>query len=137
MLGFPNAGSAIGLNLSGYNRALGSGWDLSPPAAARPATTARPMLATPHPAPTPVWQNPVYAVRRLRSENVCSKLRDGSVVRLTRYGNISYCVVPKVGCTFWLNVFRFLHGDTGPKNYTSPFHIPRVITHYGPRKRMK
>ncbi|XP_070176001.1 uncharacterized protein [Littorina saxatilis] len=120
--------------LSGYYRALAQ---LSPESYTprlAPALSTRP---PPPPGTTPVWQNPVYAERRHRSENVCSKVRNGGVARLARYGNVSYCVVPKIGCTFWLNVFRFLHGDTGNKKYPSPFAIPRVVTHYGARKNMK
>ena len=26
---------------------------------------------------------------------------------------MSYCVVPKAGCTFWIRIFRFLNNDTG------------------------
>ena len=133
---FWGAGGAARRKLSGYNEALDSAWALPMPAVTRPATP-RPVLSNLPPAPTPVWQNPIYAERRHLSENVCSKVREGKVERLTRYGNISYCVVPKVGCTFWINVFRFLHRDTGSKNYTSPFDIPRIITHYGGRKSMK
>lgn len=86
---------------------------------------------------TSVWNNPVYAARRQRSEDTCLKVKQGGVARLTRFGNVSYCVVPKVGCTFWLNVFRYLHNDTGKHLYPSPFDIPRMTTHYGPLKRMR
>ncbi|KAK6165983.1 hypothetical protein SNE40_022781 [Patella caerulea] len=49
---------------------------------------------------------------------------------------LSYCLTPKVACTHWINVFRFLANDTGGRVYKSPFDIPRVITHYALKKHM-
>ncbi|XP_059178276.1 uncharacterized protein LOC131957462 [Physella acuta] len=44
---------------------------------------------------------------------------------------LSNCIVPKVGCTFWINIFRFLNNETSGVIYDSPFDIPRMTTHYG------
>ncbi|KAL3866584.1 hypothetical protein ACJMK2_043871 [Sinanodonta woodiana] len=51
-------------------------------------------------------------------------------------GNLAYCVTPKVGCTYWKRVFRFIYRDFNgtPK---SPVDIPRMYTHYGPLKNIK
>nr|KAG5695906.1 hypothetical protein BaRGS_017344 [Batillaria attramentaria] len=45
--------------------------------------------------------------------------RQGAVVSLVNYGKVSYCMVPKVGCTFWINVFRFFSMSQG----TPPEHL--------------
>ena len=49
--------------------------------------------------------------------------------------NLAYCITPKVGCTFWKQVFRFIAGDYGPNiNVTRPAHIDRMEAHYGELK---
>ncbi|XP_025107342.1 carbohydrate sulfotransferase 11-like isoform X4 [Pomacea canaliculata] len=99
--------------------------------------TTQVTVATTTSAPSSAWDHSVYAHRRQQCENTCVRLREGGVVRTTRHGNTSYCVVPKVGCTFWLNIFRYLYNDTGDRTYSSPYDIPRMVTHYAPLKRMK
>ncbi|KAK7507870.1 hypothetical protein BaRGS_00000835, partial [Batillaria attramentaria] len=136
------AGQAIKQKFTSYGQSVGlvSKFLAPGPGPATPSADGVGYAVTPLPpgtSVTPVWFNPVYAKRRQRSEDICVKVKQGGVARLTRYGNVSYCVVPKVGCTFWLNVFRYLHNDTGKQHYPSPFDIPRMTTHYGGRKSMK
>ncbi|XP_055959325.1 carbohydrate sulfotransferase 11-like [Patella vulgata] len=50
---------------------------------------------------------------------------------------LSYCQSPKVGCTHWINIFRFLANATGDVLYKSPFDIPRLVTHEGSKRRME
>ena len=45
---------------------------------------------------------------------------------------VAYCEVPKVGCTFWKRVFRFLNKDYGTQNIVRPNDIPRFYTHMAP-----
>ena len=42
-----------------------------------------------------------------------------------------YCSVPKVGCTFWKRVFRFI-GNDYKGHFKSPESIPRLFVHVGP-----
>ncbi|KAL8618749.1 hypothetical protein ACOMHN_015159 [Nucella lapillus] len=81
----------------------------------------------------------VYIQRRQESEAWCRQMGSGQgrgVHMWVHYNHTAYCILPKVGCTFWKNVFRYLHGDTGG-NYPSPFHIPRIYTHNGPMRSMR
>ncbi|KAK3593178.1 hypothetical protein CHS0354_039664 [Potamilus streckersoni] len=50
--------------------------------------------------------------------------------------NMVYCITPKVGCTFWKRIFRFLNKDYvgEPKN---PFDITRMFSHFGPINHME
>ncbi|KAK6165984.1 hypothetical protein SNE40_022782 [Patella caerulea] len=50
---------------------------------------------------------------------------------------LSYCLSPKVGCTHWINIFRFLANATMGVLYKSPFDIPRMVTHYGGKGKME
>ncbi|ESP00559.1 hypothetical protein LOTGIDRAFT_75769, partial [Lottia gigantea] len=43
--------------------------------------------------------------------------------------NMSYCVIPKNGCTFWIRVMRYLNKDTENKKISSPFDISRFEAH--------
>ena len=79
----------------------------------------------------------VYIDRNRRAQDACLNFAASSIQQVTVYKNMAYCVVPKAGCTFWINVFRFLHGDTGRRMYVTPFDIPRLFTHYGPLKHMR
>ncbi|XP_045171702.2 carbohydrate sulfotransferase 11-like isoform X2 [Mercenaria mercenaria] len=51
---------------------------------------------------------------------------------------INYCETPKVGCTFWKSVMRFLAGDypTG-RQIQKPSDIDRAFVHSGPWKNIK
>ncbi|XP_055870817.1 carbohydrate sulfotransferase 11-like [Biomphalaria glabrata] len=51
-------------------------------------------------------------------------------VFLDQFNKMAYCVVPKVGCTYWINILRFLNNDTYGMVFESPHDIPRIITHY-------
>ncbi|XP_041364488.1 carbohydrate sulfotransferase 11-like isoform X2 [Gigantopelta aegis] len=50
---------------------------------------------------------------------------------------MAYCVVPKVGCTFWIRIFRFLNHDTGGIAVRSPFEIDAGIAHEAGKRTMK
>ncbi|XP_025080192.1 carbohydrate sulfotransferase 10-like isoform X2 [Pomacea canaliculata] len=47
--------------------------------------------------------------------------------------NLSMCLVPKVGCTFWKRVFFHLYGDSGktPGQVSTPLDIDRLYVHFG------
>ena len=45
---------------------------------------------------------------------------------------VAYCEVPKVGCTFWKRVLRFINQDYGIQNITKPNEISRLYTHMTP-----
>ncbi|XP_041374636.1 carbohydrate sulfotransferase 11-like isoform X2 [Gigantopelta aegis] len=81
----------------------------------------------------------VYTERQKRLRDTCLLQPAGRLRRILSHDayKLSYCAVPKAGCTFWINVFRFLHRETGGVNVSSPFEIPRMITHYGARQKMK
>ena len=42
---------------------------------------------------------------------------------------VAYCEVPKVGCTFWKRVLRFINKDYDTPNITNPKQISRMYTH--------
>ncbi|KAK7474592.1 hypothetical protein BaRGS_00034176, partial [Batillaria attramentaria] len=81
----------------------------------------------------------VLEERRKRYEDVCKNAEiPGTVSFSLAYlpANLSVCVPPKVGCTFWKRVIYFLHGDTdrGPDNdvlpVSSPFDVSRMHVHF-------
>ncbi|KAK6195293.1 hypothetical protein SNE40_000754 [Patella caerulea] len=80
----------------------------------------------------------IFSTRRKRIRDACLLDTRGRVQGLMIYkaANLSYCVVPKAGCTFWKRIFRFLNGDTGNSDIISPFKINRMIVHYGSYKHM-
>ena len=45
---------------------------------------------------------------------------------------VAYCGVPKVGCTFWKRVLRFINKDYDTPNITKPNQISRMYTHMMP-----
>lgn len=45
--------------------------------------------------------------------------------------SLIYCDIPKVGCTHWKRVFRFISHDYEGK-VDSPEEIPRIYAHFGP-----
>ncbi|XP_071111684.1 carbohydrate sulfotransferase 11-like [Haliotis cracherodii] len=47
---------------------------------------------------------------------------------------MSYGVLAKAGCTFWIRVFRFLHNDTLGRKFDNPFQMTRGEAHGGRRK---
>ncbi|XP_060591316.1 carbohydrate sulfotransferase 9-like [Ruditapes philippinarum] len=52
--------------------------------------------------------------------------------------DIHYCIVPKVGCTFWKRIFRFLGKDYRTnQNVQKPSDIDRNYVHYGPMKNIQ
>ena len=79
-----------------------------------------------------------YTRRLKRLRDACLIHPAGRVQRIISHDTykLSYCAVPKAGCTFWINIFRFLHNETGGVKFRSPFEIPRYVTHYGERKNM-
>ncbi|ESO92755.1 hypothetical protein LOTGIDRAFT_162235 [Lottia gigantea] len=80
----------------------------------------------------------VFESRRKRIRDGCILDSHGQVQKILIYrpSNISYCVIPKAGCTYWKQIFRFLNGDVGSKNISSPFEINRMLAHYGSYKQM-
>ena len=75
----------------------------------------------------------LYTQRQKRLNDFCLTHPNGSVRRIYLHEDrsLSYCSVPKAGCTFWINVFRFLYNETGGVKVKHPNEIPRMITHYG------
>ena len=53
---------------------------------------------------------------------------------LWTYKNISYCVTPRAGSTFWKQTFRFMALDFIDRQMTisRPSDIDRLVVHYGP-----
>ena len=45
--------------------------------------------------------------------------------------NLVYCVTPKVGCTFWKRIFRFIGQDYSGPVVSRPSDIDRIKVHYG------
>ncbi|CAL1543511.1 unnamed protein product [Lymnaea stagnalis] len=77
--------------------------------------------------------SPVFTQRLKRANDFCFQSFGGKAGRVifdTKH-RIANCIVPKVGCTFWINVIRFIKNETGGKVFRSPMDIPRLITHYG------
>ena len=70
----------------------------------------------------------------VRSERVDKQCREqhsrGHVVGVFTDdpSRVAYCFVPKVGSTFWIRVFSFLHNFTG-ENVDSPWKISRLKVH--------
>ena len=58
--------------------------------------------------------------------------RRKGVFFLAKPEHIAYCEVPKVACTFWKRIIRFLNKDHLPK-ISSPLDIPRGFVHMGKR----
>ncbi|XP_041374623.1 carbohydrate sulfotransferase 11-like isoform X2 [Gigantopelta aegis] len=81
----------------------------------------------------------VYTQRQKRLQDVCLTNPPGSLRQIYSHTGhkLSYCAVPKAGCTFWINVFRFLYNETDGVKVKHPNEIPRMITHYGKKKRSK
>ncbi|KAK7485353.1 hypothetical protein BaRGS_00023452 [Batillaria attramentaria] len=81
-----------------------------------------------------VSRDAIYARRRLRSDDVCFQSSRDQVYRMAEHDftKTAFCIVPKVGCTYWLTLFRWLHNDTLGKHYTNPFDMPRYQVHYKP-----
>ena len=48
--------------------------------------------------------------------------------------HLVYCITPKVGCTFWKRVLRFIASDYPGKNISRPADIDRMKVHYGQLK---
>ena len=48
---------------------------------------------------------------------------------------VAYCEVPKVGCTFWKRVLRYLNKDYENLNVTNPNELTRLYTHMKPFKK--
>ncbi|XP_067661927.1 carbohydrate sulfotransferase 11-like [Haliotis asinina] len=77
----------------------------------------------------------VYVTRRRRLRQLCEGSKGtGRTENILVYRNMSYGVVAKAGCTFWIRVFRFLHNDTMGRILDSPFQMTRYEAHGGPRK---
>lgn len=46
---------------------------------------------------------------------------------------VTYCFLPKVGCTFWIRVFSYLHNYTGDSDSVhSPWELSRLKIHNNP-----
>ncbi|XP_041374758.1 uncharacterized protein LOC121387646 [Gigantopelta aegis] len=80
-----------------------------------------------------------YTRRQKNLQDICLTHPAGKLRRIISHDRykLACCVVPKAGCTFWINVFRFLYNETGEVNVNSPNDIPRLVTHRGPRRKMK
>ncbi|XP_052788582.1 carbohydrate sulfotransferase 11-like [Mya arenaria] len=44
--------------------------------------------------------------------------------------SIAFCVVPKVGCTYWKRIFRFIEKDYSDAGVNAPSDIDRISVHY-------
>lgn len=49
----------------------------------------------------------------------------------TADNKIFYCLVPKVGCTYWKRIIRFI-GNDYKGHFKIPENIPRLYAHFGP-----
>ncbi|KAK6179545.1 hypothetical protein SNE40_011876 [Patella caerulea] len=70
--------------------------------------------------------------RRLnRIGDVCKRMSRGNTenILIHKPKKMSYCVVPKNGCTYWIRVMRYLNNDTESKVIHSPFEMTRSETH--------
>lgn len=67
----------------------------------------------------------------LSSEPYWKNLNPGGLI--WSFGSLNYCIVPKVGCTFWKRIMRFISKDypLGQKT-DKPSDIDRTYVHYGP-----
>ena len=54
---------------------------------------------------------------------------DVYIIKGSESSPVAYCGVPKVGCTFWKRVVRFINKDYGTPNITKPNQISRMYTH--------
>ncbi|XP_076456741.1 carbohydrate sulfotransferase 11-like, partial [Babylonia areolata] len=69
--------------------------------------------------------------RSARLQQACARHRSlGLVTGIFTHdpSRVAYCFLPKVGCTFWIRVFSFLHNFTGDA-VSSPWDIPRLKVH--------
>ncbi|XP_060554369.1 carbohydrate sulfotransferase 8-like [Ruditapes philippinarum] len=58
--------------------------------------------------------------------------------RVWTYEQIHYCIVPKVGCTFWKRIMRFVSKDyPDNQNINKPSDIDRSYVHYGNIKNIR
>ena len=82
--------------------------------------------------------------RRHHIQQMCMKYRKNRTLNkqaMQGYGylykpkDLAYCEVPKVACTFWKRVLRFLNKDFGSLNISHPLDIPRIYTHLAPFSR--
>ncbi|XP_060591315.1 carbohydrate sulfotransferase 9-like [Ruditapes philippinarum] len=65
-------------------------------------------------------------------------IRQSGTVLTYEKEDIHYCIVPKVGCTFWKRIFRFLGKDyRTDQNVQKPSDINRNYVHYGPMKNIQ
>lgn len=92
-------------------------------------------LKDPYRATSAYTPGKLYISRLLKAQDFCFRSKPGGVrrVMVDNKKSLANCVIPKAGCTFWINIFRFIKNETHGKVYESPFHIPRWITHYGNR----
>lgn len=64
-------------------------------------------------------------------------LHQGGVVWTYKEKDLHYCMVPKVGCTFWKRMMRFLSKDVRANTSIGrPSDIDRIYVHYGPVKHL-
>ncbi|XP_076455143.1 carbohydrate sulfotransferase 11-like [Babylonia areolata] len=91
----------------------------------------------------PDLSSPSHRVdRRQRAQRACVNSSQGDTMNILVFerkpsARMSYCVVPKAGCTFWIRIFRFLNNDTGGATVRTPFDISRTLAHDSSRRRMK
>lgn len=74
----------------------------------------------------------VMEQRRNLVQQICNRTGpiSGTINEVTgiRPANLSFCVVPKAGCTTWIRLFKFLNGQNWEKG--TPLSIGKYEVHY-------
>ncbi|KAK7473811.1 hypothetical protein BaRGS_00034918 [Batillaria attramentaria] len=80
--------------------------------------------------------------RIAQMQRACEMKREGDTMNILVHVHepsvrMSYCVVAKAGCTFWIRIFRFLNNDTGGHIVRTPWEIGRILAHDTKHRDMK